>query len=280
LKLVRQTLDDIIGSLSPLEADWKDARAEGIVSLLEKFPVKDTYGSAEIERLLRLDFKAGRELVRLFLDLPKDEFEQRLKSALCGKAIGVKQFESDPAGYLGALEKLGLCAAIRSAVHAPVTWRSVLVERLKSGRGSAIRGQRRGRMLEDFAERIVERVFGERGFDLRCRFRGATGLSTEKADIAILSKEDPRILLESKAYGSTGSKQTDILGDMTRIIAEKRPDTALLLVTDGVAWEARRNDLRKLVEMQNQGRITRIYTTRMAGDLEEDLKTLRVEYGL
>ena len=50
-------------------------------------------------------------------------------------------------------------------------WSDVLVERLRSGRGSAISGQRRGRELEDFAENIVRSVFGIE-FDARCQFQG------------------------------------------------------------------------------------------------------------
>ena len=68
-------------------------------------------------------------------------------------------------------------------------------------------------------------------YDTRCRFIGATGLSTEKADFAIPNREDPRILIEVKGYGATGSKQTDILGDIERIANQKRSDTHLLLST-------------------------------------------------
>ena len=109
-----------------------------------------------------------------------------------------------------------------------------LIKRLKTGRGSAIKGQSRGRALENTVESIVLSVFGGGCYDVRCRFLGARGTSTEKADFAVPSKNDPRILIEAKAYGATGSKQTDILGDISRIIAQKRHDTNFLLVVDGV----------------------------------------------
>ena len=83
-----------------------------------------------------------------------------------------------------------------------------------------------------------------------------------------------------KAYGATGSKQTDILGDIRRIVEEKRHDTHLLLVTDGTTWKARVNDLRKLVEMQNKGLIARIYTHNMEEALRHDLRQLRRDHGL
>lgn len=151
---------------------------------------------------------------------------------------------------------------------------------MRYGRGSAIKGQKRGRGLEDTTEEIVTDVFGEDGYDTRCRFVGSSGGETEKADFAIPNKDDPRILIECKAYGATGSKQTDVLGDIERIVIQKRPDTQLLLVTDGMTWTLRMNDLRKLIEWQNTGKITRIYTQRMATDLEEDLRQLKSEHRL
>jgi hypothetical protein len=154
------------------------------------------------------------------------------------------------------------------------------MERLRGGRGSAIKGQKRGRGLEDFAEVLVKSTFGEDSYDTRCRFTGARGTSTEKADFAIPSKADPRVLIEVKAYGATGSKQTDVLGDVARVVAEKRPDTDFLLLTDGVTWRDRVSDLRKLVEMQNRGEITRIYTRAMGAQLQADLSDLKRDHAL
>jgi hypothetical protein len=88
------------------------------------------------------------------------------------------------------------------------------------------------------------------------------------------------ILIESKGYGATGSKMTDILGDIGKIIAAKRPDTAFLFFTDGLTWKQRKSDLRKIVEFQSNGDISRIYTFAMADQFEKDLKQLKAEYNL
>ena len=73
---------------------------------------------------------------------------------------------------------------------------------------------------------------------------------------------------------------TDVLGDIRAIIAAKRADTAFLFFTDGLTWKQRKSDLRKLVDFQNNGDITRIYTFAMAKQFEADLKQLKNEYGL
>ena len=85
---------------------------------------------------------------------------------------------------------------------------------------------------EDFAEAIVDKVFGK-NFQVRCTFAGPRGQDA-KCDFAIPSKSAARILIEAKGYGATGSKMTDILGDIHAIVAAKRPDTAFLFFTDGL----------------------------------------------
>ena len=90
----------------------------------------------------------------------------------------------------------------------------------------------------------------------------------------------PLVLIEVKGYGATGSKMSDVVGDIDAIIRAKRPDTTLLLITDGLTWKQRQNDLSKLVERQNNGEVTRIYTTTMQDILISDLKTLKAEYGI
>lgn len=276
----RQTFDEIISKLSPIQSEWRDDLASSVMDLLESVEQRGSYTTEDLRHLLDKDFKAGMILIQLFLDLSKDELVGSLRDSLPQGAIGIKAYQSDPEAFLGGLTALGTLEKMREIAGTPVTWRDILVERLKTGRGSAIKAQTRGKLLEDKTEEIVREVFAIGNYDARCRFVGATGHGDEKADFAIPSKEDPRILIEVKAYGATGSKQTDILGDMERIFGKKRHDTTLLFVTDGVTWKLRPNDLRKLIEMQNRGHITRIYTSLMFPDLRQDLLRLRSEHGL
>jgi hypothetical protein len=276
----RQTFDEIIAKLSSIQSEWKDELAQSVMDLLDGLQEKNSYTTGDLQEILERDFEAGLTLIRLFLDLSKDELIGSLHESMGGRGIGIKAFRSDPEAFLQGLVNLGSLEKLRQVVGTPVTWRDILVERLKTGRGSAIKAQKRGKFLEDKTEEIVREVFGIGNYDVRCRFVGSTGRSDEKADFAIPSKEDPRILIEVKAYGATGSKQTDILGDMGRIVQEKRHDTTLLFVTDGSTWKARTSDLRKLIELQNQGKIARIYTSQMFPELREDLLRLRVEHGL
>jgi hypothetical protein len=280
MKRHRQTFEEIESSLMPVEASWLDKHAEDVIKLLRKIPRRKDYTSEEISKLLDKDFDTAVTTLRLFLDISKDEFTQGMRDLLGSGGIGVTRYQKDRHAFLSALDSLGLPGAMTTAINHRMHWSDVLVERLKGGRGSAIKGQTRGRGMEDFVEALVRSVFQEAQVAVRCRFDGANGQSDEKADFAIPSAQDPSILIEVKAYGATGSKQTDVLGDIARIVEQKRHDTVLLLVTDGITWKQRPSDLRKLITLQNEGKISRIYTKSMEKELRADLITLRAENGL
>ena len=159
-------------------------------------------------------------------------------------------------------------------------WSDRMIGLFEGGWGSARKGQLRGRMLEDFVQEILVDVFPANQIVPRCQFLGANGRSSEKADFAIPNATDAHILIEVKAFNATGSKQTDVLGDILRIVEQKRDDTAFLLVTDGLSWRARASDLRKIIELQNLGKIRKIYTKSMAAELKEDLLSLQKDFQL
>jgi hypothetical protein len=275
MKIIRQSLDEILDSLQSLEVDWKDETATRGIDRLRTLPEKAAYGAEDIASILDANFDDGLLIFRLFLGHSKDQFEGELKNIRDGKGAGITGYRADAAGYIDDLLRLGLSEAMTQAVNRKPHWSDILVERLRSGRGSAISGQKRGRDVENFAETIIRKVFGD-SFQARCTFTGQRGREA-KCDFAIPSKTAPRIVIEAKGYAATGSKMTDILGDVQKIIDAKRPDTAFLFFTDGLTWKQRKSDLRKLVEHQNDGDIMRIYTYAMAEQFEEDLRALKAE---
>jgi hypothetical protein len=278
VEVVSQKLEDIIDSLSALTVDWQDETALRVISRLKSFPVKKTYAERDVQDLLDANFDDGILVCRLFLGMSKDQFISVLRGIRHDRGIGVKSYRADRTSFVDDLLSSGLLEAMAEEANRKAHWSNVLIERLRSGRGSAIAGQKRGRGVEDFAEEIVRKVF-EANFQVRCSFAGPRG-QVAKCDFAIPSKSSARILIEAKGYGATGSKMSDILGDLHTIISRKRPDTALLFFTDGLTWKQRKSDLRKIVELQKSGDITRIYTSAMAHQFEGDLRELKREYKL
>ena len=275
----RQTVDELCLSLSPIPVSWKDGHAQDVLDLLSTLGEMKVLTTENLDEMLRSDFDATLTLVRLCLELPKDEFTILLRARLQDTSPTVTTFRTQSETFLKALVDLGVTEAFHTLAETQFTWCDIVEERLKGGRGSAIKGQVRGRFLEDFVEGAVVSVFGSGKYDARCTFVGVQK-KTGKADFAIPTRRDPRILIEVKAYGATGSKQTDVLGDVNSIVSAKRHDTPLLLVTDGITWGQRLSDLGKLVGMQNDGRIARIYTQSMKDALIADLTQLKQEHSL
>lgn len=278
MKKITQTTPELLNELSVLETDWKDDFSRKVLAFLNKFEAVDQ-DPWSLVRLLDEDFETASTILRLFLELSRDEYNTVLRSLFSdSRSAGKSGFKSNPLGYVETLSTLLLPDTIKNTIHRTYTWEDILTERLKGGRGSAIKGQKRGRELEDYVESIVGSVFSE--YEARCSFTGMDGISTEKADFAIPCREKPEILIEVKGYGATGSKQTDVIGDINRIIQEKRHDTVLLIFTDGVTWKSRESDFRKLVDFQNSGYIYRIYTKKLSQDFKQDLLLLKEEKGL
>lgn len=276
MQVVQQNLDDLVATLSPLDVDWMDDVAASAIARLKAIPAKSSYDATDLETLLNEDFEQGILCVRLFLALSKDSMTERLRSILGSDGIGAKRYAKEPEVFLTALLSLGVLDAMANTINYQPVWSDILAERLRSGRGSAIQGQKRGRGLEDFAEKIVEQVFGAAAYETRCSFSGVDG-KIAKCDVAIPDRVTPRIVIESKGYGATGSKMTDIIGDLDAIIDAKRHDCPFLFITDGLTWKARLSDLKKIIHRQNQGKITKIYTMEMGDQLLEDLTILKQE---
>lgn len=276
MKHVSQKIEDILASLRPVDVGWEDETSQRVIDLLKQFPSRETYNRTDLKWLLDQNFDVGLLICRLFLGRSKDRFMSELKEELGPRGIGRTRYYQEPETFLDALERLGVLDAISMETNRAVTWHDILVERLRFGRGSAISGMRRGRNVEDFVENIVHRVFGEH-FEKRCNFVGMYDRQA-KCDFAIPNRTNAEIIIEAKGYAATGSKQTDILGDMEKIIYALRQNQDFLFFTDGLTWNARKNDLRKIIAHQNEGTIRRIYTYEMADQLETDLIQLRREH--
>ncbi len=277
MRVPDQTLDDILIALTELEAAWEDTTSTRVIERLRRLETRQAYFADDLKVLLDENVEDAKLIVRLFLGLSKDEFEKALREHL-PNGTGAKAYVQAPGRYIEVLTSLGSLNAMAELVNTPLTWTDLLIERLRSGRGRAIRGQVRGRSLEDFVEAMIRDCFT--AFDSRCSFIGRDGRLEAKADFAIPSKNSPRIIVEAKGYAATGSKQTDVIGDLRAIANAKRHDTILVFFTDGLTWRQRQSDLKKVVAMQNEGLVTRIYTRAMSAQFLADLKIWKAEFNL
>lgn len=181
------------------------------------------------------------------------------------------------ATVVSALVRLGAVHTIGAHLRKRWTIRDVLLERYQFGRGRAVKGQLRGRSLENEVEQRLRRLGVP--YVARVTFIGRDGKQA-KADFAIPGAQRPKIIIESKVYEATGSKQTDVLGDILKIVEARDYLTYFFVVTDGLGWHNRVSDLRHLVEFQQRGMVSMIFTRATLGKLEEAVRYIyQHEYG-
>lgn len=280
MKRYNQTLEEVKNNLSVVETQWRDQFADNVIAELEYIENLDKMTLKELHQMFQRDYDVALSIVQILLEKSKDELRNLLKAIVFKPSdrVGKSLFLTRPDYFINSLNKLRIVEKFNDQKNKKFTFKDILTERLKIGRGSAIKGQIRGRYLEDFVEEIIRRA--AISYDTRCNFIGQGDLYVAKADFAIPNKENPNIVIEVKAYGATGSKQTDSIGDVEKIIKNKRHDTYFIFVTDGITWMDRLSDLSKIVNYQNKGFIYKIYTQSMREELENDLKEMLTELKL
>jgi hypothetical protein len=144
----------------------------------------------------------------------------------------------------------------------------VVEARYMVGKGSALRGQASGNWLEDkIRDDVLETLglvedehFVHVGGRAEVTVDDETYTFAKGPDYVIPDLDDARVLIEAKAYvSSTGSKQTDVLGDITKLepIAEK--GVPLFMVLDGPMWRRRVSDLQEVFAKRDQGVVDGVY---------------------
>jgi hypothetical protein len=268
------TLEQLLGELVEVEADWQDETGLQVIAALPTViaEIRDTdeLTATHIADMLRRNPHTF-DVFRLFFSLSQDRLANRMSESL-GRQLTYSALRRlsrvEPEPVAESLLALGLSEEV--AAHIGRSWsvEDVLVERYKLMRGRAVAGQARGRALEDEVQAILEGA--QISFARGVTFTGRDG-KTAKADFAIPTKEDPKIVIEAKAYEATGSKLTDFLGDIAKIGEAKGYHRYFFVVTDGIGWRNRESDLRHVVDQHHAGLIENIYTRsrlqRLAADI-------------
>ena len=278
MKRTQQTTGEILASLRPLDANWQDEVALKVIDYLHKMPLQATYSQDDIQQIMDDGFADGLLICRLFLGLSKDQFSSLLTRQLGPGGIGIVRYQNHKPDFILALDHLGVADKMADYVNRRIHWTDTLIERLRGGRGTGVNGMKHGRDVENFVESVVRKVFGD-AFHLRCSFTGLDG-KPPKCDLAIPGKDQPKIIIEAKGFATSEAKVSDMMGDIDKIIKAKRHDTALLFFTDGTTWNQRPSDLAKIIKLQNDGFITRIYNLAMGEQFEQDLLILKSEFEL
>lgn len=275
MKFDKVTLGEVLLELGELPSSWMDETARALVDSIDEtlnllgteLPTQEDLAKQFTRQPNFLD------ICRLFFGHSQETVAHTIcqklscKSANFGKLRKLAQ--KDPARMASVMVELELPELIHNYATKTWTTKDILVERYKMSRGRAIAGQSRGRGLED----EVEKVLTEKGipFQRGVTFTGKKG-QTAKCDFCIPTKDHPKIVMESKGFEATGSKLTDFLGDVLKIVKAKESQMYFFVVTDGRGWNNRQSDLKRLVEFHEDGDIDMIYTRARLDDLAERVK--------
>lgn len=276
--MTKITLEELLQQIERIPSEWLDELGREVIDTVPKI-VKELkeegVNKGTVEKLLHR-YKYALDVFRLMLGLSQDEIMNELLYFVKISGLGrgfrtirerASQHSSELAEAL--VENLGLADAVSEELFHKWKYAEVLIERYKYQRGRAIKGQKRGRSLEDEVEDLLKGI-GVR-YESRKNFISKKAIEA-KADFSIPSHFHPQIVIETKGYEATGSKLTDVLGDILKIVQAKDPETRFYLVTNGIGWFRRISDLKHLIELQNKGDINMIYTRKTLRDLGEEIR--------
>jgi hypothetical protein len=231
------------------------------------------------------------DVLRLILDRSEDRFATEIHPFIDGSLPYDKILDliaDDSKGEYAKSISQGLHSdeniqeEIEIFLDDQVEYFDIVANRYMQKAGKAIKSRYTGNYLEDIVEDILSKHGLERNKDYyqdqRAKFKtNGTVSETDKGpDFVLPSLENPDVIIEAKGYSSTGSKQSDVAGDMREKIVghipeEHRDDVEVILVTDGGSWRLREPDLKTLVELHNNGVIDGLYQISTLEELEKHI---------
>jgi len=279
----RITLDELLGLLSRIQAEWLDEDGKKVLEGISR--VIDEIGDGPVNRSLVENILSSEpyalDVFRLFLDLSQDRLlnETGLKGITGGFDSIRRKSRTDAAKIADVLEDLGLIDAIETHMVHEWTLQDVLWDRYGHMRGRAMAAQKRGSALEDAVEEVLIELRAEK--ILSNYIRGGNFINSSgqeaKADFIIPKKKVPRIIIEAKGYEATGSKLTDVLGDILKVLEIKDIETHYFIVTDGIGWHRRKSDLQKIIDHHQRGEIDMVYTIKTLPALKMAIRDIMTE---
>ena len=136
MEVIAQKLNDIVDSLRPLTVEWQDETSRRVIVLMKALPVKKAYTTEDVKALLDSDFDDGILVCRLFLGISKDQFTSLFRDIRGEAGTGVKSYRANKDAFIESILSTGLLEAMTEEANRAPHWSDVLVERLRSGRGS------------------------------------------------------------------------------------------------------------------------------------------------
>jgi len=168
-----------------------------------------------------------------------------------------KAAREQPAALIDWMDdSFDVVASLNAQRYADYTFADVLVARGTS-RTAATSAGVAGKLIEDAVEEIVVRL--GLPYKMRGRFTGRNG-DTGPADLAIPDFPHAKITVACKGFDSTGSKLTAAVTEVEAMAQVRYADQYVFGIVDGIGWNSRRGDFRRMFALAEAGRIDGLYT--------------------
>lgn len=159
------TISDLISQIERIPSDWRNGLSDEVVRSIEKickYFEENGINEKSLEHILNTE-KYALDVVRLMLELSQDEFLNELLyfakipigRSFASARNNSKKFSKKIAKIL--IHRLNI-DKLESDFHKNWNYCEILTERYKYTRGRAIKGQKRGRVLEDEVEELLKEI--------------------------------------------------------------------------------------------------------------------------
>lgn len=273
------SFDALVGSLSDLgrmarEDAQMAERIQAVVAGLHEL------GAPSVEKLAAF-IKENPHAVPILttcIGLTQEQFKNLLSHRM-GTAGWIRLARTRPGELIAMLEQdFELIRKLGEQLDRDWTLADVLLERYLWSRRGAASAVSQGRSVEDEVERVVLRL----GLPMepRTQFLGKGGESAP-CDLAIPAGGlHTQIAIAMKGYNSTGSKLSDAVREVDRMVNVRTPRMYVYVIVDGIGWRSRKADLRRIYNFWERKEIEGLYTLAQLDEFERELRIAAVRASL
>lgn len=210
--------------------------------------------------------------------LGQEQLKNQLRR-LVGTSGWVTLARNNPDLLIEVLDtEFNLVQQIKKDLTKQWSFEDVLLERHLWSRKSGVQSVGRGRKVENEVEEVVKKL--GLSYSMRTQFEGRGG-EPAPCDLAIPSgTSDALIVVAMKGFNSTGSKLSDAVKEIEKMVRVKYSKQYVFVIVDGIGWLSRQADLKRIYELWQKREIDGLYSLQHLAQFSQDLKDAAIRLSM